>query len=149
MHPKLSLAPNWLFSLILLSACSTSSKTTTAAACPDTSAAGSLPVNSNSQLDAQPQVCPGITVAACPTCVPSFSTAIVPIVHARCDGCHSQNNDAGLWPLSDQQSLSDWQISILKVLRDCTQPPPSSGVSLAMSERKALETWLVCGAPDN
>ena len=101
------------------------------------------------EQDAQIVACPGTTVASCPVAVPSFSRDVVPIVQSRCGGCHSQNNDAGLWPLNDQQSLSDWQITILQVLRNCTQPPPSSGVALELSERKALEAWLVCGAPDN
>lgn len=98
--------------------------------------------------DAQPQVCPGTTVSSCPTSIPSYSSVIVPLVQSRCSGCHSQNNDAGLWPLNDPQSLSDWQVIILQAMRACSQPPPGSG-SLTLSQRKALEAWLVCGAPDN
>ena len=105
--------------------------------------------NSSVEQDAQATTCPGTTVSSCPTAVQSFSLEVVPIVQSRCGGCHSQYNDAGLWPLNDQQSLSDWQFTILQVLRDCTQPPPGSGITLDLSEREALEGWLVCGAPDN
>ena len=105
--------------------------------------------DSSDQPDAQAQVCPGATVLRCPSRIPSFSRDVTSIVQSRCSGCHSPFNDAGLWPLNDQQSLSDWQISILQVLRACSQPPPASGVALTLSERQAIEAWLVCGAPDN
>ncbi len=95
------------------------------------------------------QACPGPTVANCPANVPSFSRQVTQIVETRCAVCHSVNNDAGLWTLSDWQSLSDWQYSILQDIRGCTQPPPASGVLLALAERKAIEGWLACGAPDN
>jgi len=105
--------------------------------------------NAVDQQDAQAQACPGTTVASCPKVIPSFSAAIVPIVQARCSVCHSQYNDAGLWPLNDQQSLYDWRTAILEALRSCQQPPPGSGVSLSLTERQAFEAWLVCGASDN
>jgi len=133
--------------IVMLTACSNTNKLG-----PTASADAAVTDNStdaNDQQDAQPQICPGTTVTSCPTSIPSFSNVIVPIVQSRCSSCHSQNNDAGLWPLNDQQSLSDWQIIILQAMRACTQPPPGSGVSLTMSERKSLEAWLVCGAPNN
>ena len=105
--------------------------------------------SARAEPDAQANACPGVTVSSCPTIVPSFSTDISAIIEARCSSCHSPHNDAGLWPLNDRQSLYDWQAAILQVLRDCTQPPPSSRATLDLSERKALEGWLVCGAPDN
>ena len=127
---------------VTLASCSTTNKAASGTTNPDAAV-------EDEPADAQSQVCPGTTVAGCPATVPSFSNVIVPIVQSRCSSCHSQNNDAGLWPLNDQQSLYDWQISILQVLRACTQPPPGSGVSLTLSERKAFEAWLVCGAPNN
>jgi uncharacterized membrane protein len=133
--------------IVTLTACSNTNKlgpsaNTDAAVTDNSTAAGD-------QQDAQPQVCPGTTVTSCPTSIPSYWSVIAPIVQSRCNGCHSQTNDAGLWPLNDQQSLSDWQFIILQAMRACTQPPPGSGVSLTMSERKSLEAWLVCGAPNN
>ena len=105
--------------------------------------------DSSHPQDAAPTPCPGTTVASCPPIVPSFARTVTPIVKSRCNTCHTLTNDAGLWPLDDLQSLSDWQFSILQDLRACTQPPPKSGVSLTMNERMAFEAWLVCGAPDN
>jgi hypothetical protein len=105
--------------------------------------------DSSVYLDAQPEICPGTTVASCPARIPSFSREIAFIVQSRCSGCHSPFNDAGLWPLNDRESLSDWKITILQVLRGCTQPPPDSGVALTSSERQTFEAWLVCGASDN
>jgi len=101
------------------------------------------------QVNTQSPVCPGTTVPSCPSPIPSFSRQVTFIVQSRCSGCHSPSNDAGLWPLNDQESLSDWQITILQVLRACTQPPPDSGVALTLSERQTFEAWLVCGASDN
>jgi len=88
-------------------------------------------------------------VPKCSPTIPSFSRQVTSIVQSRCGGCHSPANDAGLWPLDDQESLSDWQITILQVLRACTQPPPDSGVALTLSERQTFEAWLVCGASNN
>jgi len=133
---------------VLVTACSTTNKSGPSANGGDATVIDSS-TDASDQQDAQPQVCPSTTVTSCPTAIPSFSSAIAPIVITRCNVCHSQNNDAGLWPLNDQQSLYDWQLSILQDLRSCKQPPPGSGVSLTLSERKALEAWLVCGAPNN
>ena len=101
---------------------------------------------STSGQDAAP-TCPGKTIDSCSVRIPSFSRDVYPIIISRCEGCHSPSNDAGLWPLDDQESLFDWQVTILQVLRNCTQPPPGSVFDL--TERKTLEAWLVCGAPNN
>jgi uncharacterized membrane protein len=134
--------------VVTLTACNNTNKTGPGANNADVATTdGSTKVSD--QQDAQVQACPGTTVASCPNTIPSFSATIVPIVQARCNVCHSQSNDAGLWPLNDQQSLYDWRVAILEVLRSCQQPPPGSGVSLTLTERKAFEAWLVCGASDN
>jgi hypothetical protein len=143
---------SWMFTMaVTLTACTSTksgpSATSTDAAVPENTTDSST--DASDQKDTEPQVCPGTTVASCPPTIPSYSIVVTSIVQSRCGGCHSQTNDAGLWPLNDQPSLSDWQVTILQVMRACTQPPPGSGVSLTLSERKAFEAWLVCGAPDN
>jgi hypothetical protein len=99
--------------------------------------------------DAQAASCPGDTVTSCPASVPSYAKDVIPIVHARCAVCHFANNDAGHWPLDDYKTVFDWKDSILGYVRDCSQPPPDSGIALSASERITLEAWLFCGAPNN
>ena len=98
--------------------------------------------------DAAP-ACPGVTVESCPDEVPSYEHEIAPLMEARCQTCHAAKNDAGLWSLGDQESVADWSVTILRQIRSCSQPPPDSGVYLTATERNTLETWLVCGAPNN
>ncbi len=96
-----------------------------------------------------PAPCPGVTAQSCPDAVPSYRDEIAPLMAARCQTCHALENDSGLWSLGDQQSVAEWSDTILRQIRTCSQPPLDSGVHLTPAERHALETWLVCGAPDN
>ncbi len=93
--------------------------------------------------------CPGVTAKSCPDTMPSYASDVAPILEARCQTCHAPENNAGLWSLGDQASVSEWAGTVLRQIRSCSQPPPDSGVTLTLSERQALEAWLVCGAPDN
>ncbi len=96
-----------------------------------------------------PPACPGVTAEACPAEVPSYQDVIAPLLEARCQTCHAPENDSGLWSLGDRESVAAWSDTILRQIRNCSQPPPESGVYLSSSERHSLEAWLVCGAPDN
>jgi hypothetical protein len=96
-----------------------------------------------------PAACPGITADSCPDPVPSYAEEIAPLLERRCQTCHTPGNDSGLWSLGDHESAAEWTETTLRVIRNCSQPPPDSGVYLTSSERRALEAWLVCGAPDN
>ena len=96
-----------------------------------------------------PPPCPGVTAKSCPDDVPSYDDEIAPLMKARCQTCHAPENDSGLWSLGDLDSVRDWRNTILQQIRSCAQPPPDSGVYLSARERHALETWLVCGAPNN
>jgi hypothetical protein len=80
---------------------------------------------------------------------PTFSNDVLPIIDERCGGCHSPSNDAGLWPLADWQTIAEWQSTILSVLRNCSQPPPSSKQVLTRVERETIEGWIECGAQNN
>jgi len=104
---------------------------------------------SSDSKSADPPACPGVTEAACPNIVPSYTSDIAPIIAARCEHCHAVDNAQGLWPLSDQEGVNEWSDTILRQIRACAQPPPASGYALTLDERQTLEAWLVCGAPDN
>jgi len=95
------------------------------------------------------EACPGVTEKSCPDAVPSYTADVAPILEVRCQQCHAPENNAGLWPLDNQDSVNAWADTILRQIRSCSQPPPDSGVTLTLSERQTLEAWLVCGAPDN
>lgn len=96
-----------------------------------------------------PPPCPGVTADSCPDTVPSYADQIAPLIQARCQTCHAPQNDSGLWSLGDRESVAKWSDTVLRQIRSCSQPPPDSGVYLTVSERHALEAWLVCGAPNN
>lgn len=91
----------------------------------------------------------GAAVNTCPSIAPSFSRDVIPVINAQCETCHSENNDAGLWPLNDWGTISGWRATILEVLRNCVQPPPSSGHVLTRAERETIEGWIECGSADN
>jgi len=156
MHAVLGSRANWsVLIAVLFTACSVNNSysgtgnSRSGSSATNTDAAGNDGSALSDQVNAQSPVCPGTTVPRCPSTIPSFSRQVTFIVQSRCSGCHSPSNDAGLWPLNDQESLSDWQNTILEVLRACTQPPPDSGVALTLSERQTFEAWLVCGASNN
>jgi len=124
---SLTMAVSWVTFL----ACSTTTKVPSAS---DTSDSGTC--------------ISGAVATACPTPAPTFSGDVLPLMNARCGNCHSHDNDAGLWPLDDWQTISDWQSTILDVLRSCNQPPPTVQ-PLMRSEREAIEGWIMCGAQNN
>ena len=89
------------------------------------------------------------TSEVCPSTVPSFSTEIAPILNSRCNNCHAPDIDGGPWPLDTRQNVKDWAPLLIKDLKECSMPPPGSGVAFPVEERDKLWAWLICGAPDN
>ena len=91
--------------------------------------------------------CPADVPDACPTPVPSYATTVVPILDAKCNGCHTGGE--GPWPLTNHQHVVDWRAQVLSEVAECTMPPPLSTTRLTDAERTTLIDWLVCGAPGN
>ena len=84
--------------------------------------------------------------AACPVPAPSYAKDIAPILDAKCNTCHAAP-DAGIWPLTNYQDVSDWQTLILSDVEYCAMPP-AGAAQLSAIEQSALLAWVVCGAPE-
>jgi hypothetical protein len=94
-----------------------------------------------------PKQCPADVPDACPRPAPSYASDVVPILEAKCNGCHTGGE--GPWPLTNHDDVVHWLAQVLSEVARCTMPPPLSATQLTESERKLLIDWLVCGAPDN
>jgi hypothetical protein len=100
----------------------------------------------DSTTEAAP-VCSPDVPDACPSPVPSYATEVVPILVAKCNGCHTGGD--GPWPLTNHADVLHWRTQVLNELANCTMPPPMDTSRLTARERTMLIDWLVCGAPDN
>jgi hypothetical protein len=80
----------------------------------------------------------------CPETPPSYQTEVIPILEAKCNSCH--DGTQGLWPLTDYQSVIDWQAGIEEDLMSCSMPP-AGAPELTPDETHTLLTWFACGAP--
>jgi hypothetical protein len=97
--------------------------------------------------EVEPSCAPGAP-DACPGPVPSYSRDLVPILEAKCNGCHT-GHDGAPWPLTNYPDVLHWRAQVLAELAGCTMPPPAGTTQLTAGERAALIDWLVCGAPEN
>jgi hypothetical protein len=86
--------------------------------------------------------------AACPLQQPSYARDIAPIFAAKCNTCHSEEVDAGPWPLTEYSYISDWQSNVLADIQYCTMPPLGAA-PLTSAEQDAILAWIVCNAPNN
>jgi hypothetical protein len=92
--------------------------------------------------------CTVVAPDTCPTAVPSFANDVMPILNARCNGCHT--GAAGEpWALTNHADVEAWALSISFDLTRCTMPPADAGADLTKAELAAVLGWIVCGAPDN
>jgi hypothetical protein len=83
----------------------------------------------------------------CPATVPSYASAVSPIVREACLACHAANGTAGV-DLSTYAALYAQRSASLDQLSGCLMPP-QNGIPLGDAQRGTLLSWLVCGAPDN
>jgi hypothetical protein len=95
--------------------------------------------------EAEPSCSPGAP-DACLSPVPSYATDVVPILEAKCNGCHTGGD--GPWPLTNYADVLHWRAQVLSELAGCTMPPPTGTTRLTAPERATLIDWLVCGAPE-
>lgn len=93
--------------------------------------------------------CPPPLSTVCAAPAPSFAWEVVPILDARCNGCHDPALPNGPWPFHDYQDVLDWKGVFVDSLVNCTMPPADGGVALPEDERQRLFAWIACGAPDN
>lgn len=98
--------------------------------------------------DAPSSTCTPDLPDACPTPKPGYANEVVPILEAKCNGCHD-GHDGGPWPLTNHDLVVHWTSAILATLEHCTMPPSTSPMPITEAERHTLIAWLVCGAPNN
>jgi len=87
--------------------------------------------------------------ADCAVSVPSYATAVQPILDLKCGPCHSPDTEGGPWPLDNYEDVSDWSFAIINELDGCLLTPPHSHDPLTHDERSVLNAWFTCGAPNN
>jgi hypothetical protein len=103
----------------------------------------------DTEVDAEVVTCLPPRSTVCVSPAPSFAADVVPILDARCNGCHDPALPAGPWPLHDYQDVVDWRGVVVESLLNCTMPPPEAGPPLPEDERQRLFAWVACGTPDN
>lgn len=91
--------------------------------------------------------CPADVPDGCPSPAPSYTTDVVPVLDAKCNGCHTGGE--GPWPLTNHDDVVHWRYQVLREVVQCTMPPPLSKPELTEAERAMIVDWLMCGAPEN
>ncbi|MDY7225451.1 hypothetical protein [Hyalangium rubrum] len=92
-----------------------------------------------------PSTCSVPSPTSCPEPAPRYAD-VAPIFERRCVTCHA-GTPGGPWSLADYGHVADWQDTIRTNVRDCSMPPPDSGVPMTLEERTAILTWIRCGLP--
>jgi Cytochrome C oxidase, cbb3-type, subunit III len=83
-----------------------------------------------------------------PTSCPDPGTSyadVVAIFRSKCASCH-YGAAGGPWPLSNYDDVPDWKDTVRDDVLDYSMPPPDSGVTLSNDERRAILSWVRCGA---
>ena len=92
--------------------------------------------------------CPDIVPATCPPSPPTYAKDIAPLVQATCAPCHARGGVEASRILTNYDGLFKQSNPVLLQVAACRMPPRNSP---PMSEdgRKALLTWVVCGAKND
>ncbi len=92
--------------------------------------------------------CPNDLPTSCPSPAPSYSSAISPLISARCLVCHSPGGQEASIPFTSYQNVYIERSPMLNQVYACNMPPTGTQ-QLTAQERNQLLSWLVCGAPNN
>lgn len=91
-----------------------------------------------------PEGCPFSPPSACPDPKPTYAD-VQPIFEERCFACHDGTGQQ--WGLTSYQHVADWFGEIRSQMIACTMPPLDSGMTMPVSERIKILTWIRCGFP--
>jgi hypothetical protein len=91
--------------------------------------------------------CPDDLPAACPTVAPSYAMDVAPVIQQACTPCHAPGGQQANRPLVTYAGFSN-RSAMLNQVHACRMPPVGSP-ALPAAERKVLQEWLVCGAPND
>jgi hypothetical protein len=91
-------------------------------------------------------------IPACPSPPTSYANQVQSIMASRCVPCHGPGGQEATIPLDTWANIHRWEMlrtgDILGQVHGCRMPlapqPP-----LPIDERQMLESWIVCGEPDN
>jgi uncharacterized membrane protein len=92
--------------------------------------------------------CPNDLPASGPTPPPSYAKDIAPIVEQTCATCHFPGGPEADRQLVTYDELHADRSAALNQIHACNMPPPTSS-PLTAKERLLLQSWFVCGAPNN
>jgi hypothetical protein len=80
---------------------------------------------------------------------PSYENDVVPILNARCNGCHGNGGqeavDRNLTTLLKVQKLGP---TVASLISSCQMPPPPLA-PLTPKEQATVLEWFACGCPNN
>jgi len=96
--------------------------------------------------------CPTSAPLSCPTPVPSYAQDVLPVLNAKCNGCHTGATPDAPWALITWVDVNGWALAIAQDLIICSMPPVDAGADapvLTKAETDTILGWIVCGAPDN
>ena len=113
-----------------------------ALACTSSSDPGSDagPIHSGGIVD-----CPDDLPSSCPAGAPTYARDIQPIIRTSCAGCHAPGARVPDRLLVTYDQIYAQRGAVLSQVNACRMPPRDAA-ALGEGPRKALLTWLVCGA---
>ena len=83
-----------------------------------------------------------------PALAPTFAKDIAPLVSASCATCHAPGGRESSRLLTNYDQVYAQRGAVLSQVNACRMPP-RDGPPLSAAGRKALLTWLVCGAKND
>jgi len=101
------------------------------------------PIDSGGIVD-----CPDDLPFSCPASAPTYAKDIQPIVRASCAGCHAPGARVPDRLLVTYDQIYAQRGAVLLQVNACRMPPRDAA-ALGQDARKALLTWLVCGAKND
>ena len=93
-------------------------------------------------------VCPDDVPATCPPSPPTYAKDISPLVQASCATCHAPGGRESSRLLTNYDQIFAQRGGMLLQVNACRMPPREAP-PLEGESRKALLTWLVCGAKND
>lgn len=92
--------------------------------------------------------CPNVTPASCPADAPTYVGDVAPILAERCGLCHTAGGMESVRAFDTYEQVYAQRTRILTRVHACLMPPPDQMQPTA-EERRAILTWVVCGAQPN
>lgn len=92
--------------------------------------------------------CPDDLPAACPAVAPSYAKEVAPAIQQACTPCHAPGGEQASRSLVTYAGAFANRSAMLNQVHACRMPP-AGAPPISEDGRKLLQTWVVCGAPNN